>query len=147
MQTIEFASSSCSSKLLKALGCWFFDLTPSCEAPFDHSHQLLLFLVCNSSGSQYELLLFLVSNSFCSWVITFIALGQIFFCSQFAILLVVGLQLLLVLVKAPFAPSWQFFLFLVGNSFYFWLATLLAPSLWLFQVMVQLFLSLVFSCF
>ncbi len=145
MQNVEFASSLCSSKLLKALGCWLLDLAPGCEAPFALSHWLLLLLVCNSSFSQSKFLLFLVNSSLCSWATTLIALDRSSFCSQFATLLIVGLQLLLVLVRAPFALGWQLFLFLVGNSSYFWLVDLLASSLWLFLVIVQLFLLLVCS--
>ncbi len=145
MQNVEFASSLCSSKLLKALGRWLLDLAPGCETPFALSHWLLLLLVCNSSFSQSKFLLFLVNSSLCSWATTLIALGQSSFCSQFATPLVVGLQLLLVLVRAPFALGWQLFLFLVGNSSYSWLVALLASSLWFFLVIVQLFLLLVCS--
>ncbi len=93
MQNVEFASSLCSSKLLKALGCWLLDLAPGCEAPFALSHWLLLLLVCNSFFSQSKFLLFLVSSSLCSWA-----------------------TLLLLLTKAPFAPSLQLFLLLVYSS-------------------------------
>jgi hypothetical protein len=54
MQNVEFASSLCSSKLLKALGRWLLDLALGCEAPFALSHWLLLLLVCNSSLTRSQ---------------------------------------------------------------------------------------------
>ncbi len=162
MQNVKFVSSSCFSKLLEAHGCWLLDLAPSCEAPFDPSHWLFLFLVCNSSCSQFELLMFLVSSSFCSWskllllvvcnssccwFIAPLGLSQSSFCSQ---------------LVALFVPSWQLFLLLIGSSsFSQSLAilghgpTLLALGLQFFLIMVkapfnpssQLLLLLVYSSF
>jgi hypothetical protein len=51
MQNVEFASSSCSPKLLEDSSRWLLDLAPSCEAPFDLGHWFLLFMVYNSSYS------------------------------------------------------------------------------------------------
>jgi hypothetical protein len=54
MQNVQFVSSLCSSKLLKAFGRWLLDLAPGCEAPFALSHWLLLLLVCNSSLTRSQ---------------------------------------------------------------------------------------------
>ncbi len=115
------------------------------KAPFAPSLQLFLLLVYSSSWSQLELLLLLVgssscsqlaipltfgwqlflllvsgfswslSNSSCSWSVVFRNHGQNSFWSQFATLIVAGLQFLLVLVRTLFGPGWQLLLLLIGS--------------------------------
>ncbi len=75
MQNVEFASSSCFSKLLEASSRWFLDLAPGCEAPSNLGHWFLLLLVYNSFYSWSKLLMFLVGNFSYSWATTPIALS------------------------------------------------------------------------
>jgi hypothetical protein len=123
MPNVEFVSS-CSSKLLEAPGHWLLNLAPSCEAPFAPSFNssccwsiaplgpskssfcswLVVLLVPN-----WQLLLLLVSNSSCSLAMVVLGHGLT--------LLAFGLQLFLIMVKAPFAPSLQLLLLLIYSSF------------------------------
>ncbi len=90
MQNVQFASSLCSSKLLVV------------------GSSILLLVV--------KLLLLLVIGSSYYWFAIPLSPSLNSSCSQLTVPCVLGLQLLLLLAKAPFAPSLQLLLLLVYSS-------------------------------